>query len=574
MAVLLVPETYASVAAAIAAASPGDTIQIGQTYRPPDVTPTTEVTVDNLTFSSDLNGRSIDYLVAAQGVTTITTTGTAPFYVYGNSGDNHITGGDGFNYLTDSYPIFTGSNAPTGDDTLDGGGGRDWLIVRNGVDVAFGGGGGDDRLLVDYRQSQTAVVMSPGLVSAGADRSVTYSGVELLIVYGGDANDSLIGGDGDDVLDGYAGDDTIEGGAGRDVLAGSDGDDLLIDGRGSDGMTGDAGNDTVDFSAAQATLLVNLERSKDDHGNIAGFAEVSSGIEVDALRNIENAIGGAFRDVMMGSSLANVLSGGGGDDQLFGRSGADTLHGDDGDDFLDGGTGDDQLFGGDGNDVFAASAGADVMHGDDGDDRYRVNDASDQVIEAAGGGDDLVFALADWTMGAGQRIELVAVQSGARGLAIGGNEFANRIYGDAGADTLSGAEGVDRLFGGSGADRLVGGIGADFLKGEAGADTFAFDAKPILGAERDRIADFVHGEDRIEIDASEFGGGLTAGATVTLVANAHPTAAGQSGPTFLYNTDTGNLSFDDDGQGGHAAVAFAVLLNGAALTADDFLIVG
>ena len=87
---------------------------------------------------------------------------------------------------------------------------------------------------------------------------------------------------------------------------------------------------------------------------------------------------------------------------------------------------------------------------------------------------------------------------------------------------------------------------------DAGADTFVFDAKPVSNAERDRIADFAPGQDKIEIDASEFGGGLVAGAEVNLVASDRPTSAGQKGPTFLYDTDTGNLSYDDDGQGGHA----------------------
>ncbi len=485
-----------------------------------------------------------------------------------------MIGGDGYNYFQDSYHNLTRPDItePTGDDTLDGGGGDDFLIVKDGVDVAIGGDGDGDRLMVDYRQETRSVTLSPGFVNAGADRSVTYSGIEKLTVYAGSARDHLVGGDSEDVLDGADNADTLAGGVGNDTVVGGGGDDLLIDGLGNDALLGLAGTDTADFSAAGATLNIDLA-TRMDGSNVVGDAVVGRGIETNSLWDLENVIGGAFHDVVRGRSVANVLSGEGGGDQLFGEGGADTLYGGADDDTLNGGAGDDHLFGGAGNDVFAASAGADVMDGGGGDDRFLVDDASDEVIETAGGGKDVVFALGDWTMGAGQRIELVTVQSGAGGLALGGNELANRIYGDSGADTLSGGAGVDRLIGAGGADRLVGGDGADFLRGDAGADIFVFDAKPVSTAERDRIADFAPGQDQIEIDASEFGGGLVAGAEVNLVASDRPTSAGQKGPTFLYDTDTGNLSYDDDGQGGHAAVTFAVLLKASALTSDDFLIV-
>ena len=42
---------------------------------------------------------------------------------------------------------------------------------------------------------------------------------------------------------------------------------------------------------------------------------------------------------------------------------------------------------------------------------------------------------------------------------------------------------------------------------------------------------------------------------------------------FLYDTDDGGLAWDDDGTGANAPVTIAILLNQAALSAADFLIV-
>ncbi len=79
MAVLQVPETYATIAEAIAAASPGDTIQIAPEYSSPDGPTAIRVTVDNLTFSGDLNDYPVDDLYLAPQGMTITTSGMRPF---------------------------------------------------------------------------------------------------------------------------------------------------------------------------------------------------------------------------------------------------------------------------------------------------------------------------------------------------------------------------------------------------------------------------------------------------------------------------------------------------------------
>lgn len=81
----------------------------------------------------------------------------------------------------------------------------------------------------------------------------------------------------------------------------------------------------------------------------------------------------------------------------------------------------------------------------------------------------------------------------------GGND---RVYGGAGNDQLYGAAGRNSVFGGTGQDRLISSTGTDQLTGGAGNDVFAF-IPGLVGQpiDRDLIADFVKGVDRIDLRA-------------------------------------------------------------------------
>ena len=50
-------------------------------------------------------------------------------------------------------------------------------------------------------------------------------------------------------------------------------------------------------------------------------------------------------------------------------------------------------------------------------------------------------------------------------------------------------------------------------------------------------------------------------------------AATNADQHIIYNSTTGVLSYDADGKGGSAAIAFAQLTKGQALAASDFLVV-
>jgi len=90
---------------------------------------------------------------------------------------------------------------------------------------------------------------------------------------------------------------------------------------------------------------------------------------------------------------------------------------------------------------------------------------------------------------------------------------ADQVRGFAGNDTILGQGGNDTLMGDAGNDLLTGGLGKDLLSGNSGADRFIFTATNQTGntgATADRITDFTHGTDRIDlsaIDASTIGSG-------------------------------------------------------------------
>ena len=231
------------------------------------------------------------------------------------------------------------------------------------------------------------------------------------------------------------------------------------------------------------------------------------------------------------------------------------LRGDGRDIRLFGGAGDDTLTGGAGNDTLNGEGGVNIMRGGAGDDTYFVNNAADQVIEAVGNGLDTVAASVSYALLAGSEIETLQTQSatGTTAINLTGNGFAQRIVGNAGANVIDG---------GGGNDTLVGG---------AGADTFVFD-NPLNAATNDpTITDFTVGTDKFQLAQSVFTA-LPTGAlpAADFVVGAAATTANQH---ILYNSGTGALSYDADGNGADAAVQFATISKNLALTSSSFTVV-
>lgn len=255
----------------------------------------------------------------------------------GSAGDDILTGTAKDDTLSGDAgnDVLSGG---AGDDTLNGGDGDDILNGGAGNDKLNGGAGID---LADYRGASAGVVVHLGLsVSSGAD--------------------------GNDVLTSIEG---VLGSAFGDTLTGGAGDDLLNGGAGDDGLTGGEGRDTADYHSASGAVSVNLAQ---------GVASGADGR--DTLASIENVIGSAYADTLVGGKGGGTLSGLGGDDRLSAGADGGILLGGDGNDVLvslsgasntlDGGAGDDVITGGNGGDRLIGGAGNDTLDGGVNNNQY------------------------------------------------------------------------------------------------------------------------------------------------------------------------------------------------------------
>ncbi len=386
------------------------------------------------------------------------------------------------------------------------------------------------------------------------------------------AGQSLVTGGGTVIENAYSGD-------GNDTLSGNSANNILNGGR---------GNDTVSYASDSAGVQLNLTT-----GAVTGTA---SGI--DALANIENAIGGSGDDDLTGSLEANTLTGGAGDDKLAGLGGNDVLDGGDGIDAVDysannagvtanlatgtatgvgvgtdsllniedflggngadfvvgstldntifGNGGNDYLQGRDGNDTLFGGVGEDVLLGQNDDDDLYGGGGNDQVFGQAGNdtldggdGDDIVSGgLGNDTISGGAGIDIV--------LGGGGDDVMNGNDGD---DTLSGGGGIDTLNGDAGNDLIVGAAGNDILNGGAGDDVLS-------GGNDDDTVNGDDGNDQVFGAAGNdiLDGGIgndtvSGGAGIDTVSggSGQDTVLGSAGNDTLYgNDDNDTLSGGDD----------------------------
>jgi serralysin len=158
----------------------------------------------------------------------------------------------------------------------------------------------------------------------------------------------------------------------------------------------------------------------------------------------------------------------------------------------------------------------------------------------------------------------------------GGNpaSLIENVIGGSGADRIVGNIAANRLLGGNGNDTISGGAGNDVFKGGGGADRFVFNTA--LGpANVEKIEDFKHDTDLIQLEDSVFakvGTSLSAG---EFYARAGITTAHDRDDRIIYNTKSGKLFYDADGNksGGVASVHFATLSTKPVLDHGDFVIV-
>jgi Ca2+-binding RTX toxin-like protein len=358
----------------------------------------------------DLTGVENRYVYGGGGNDTIgasSTTGSV--YLYGEGGDDQLTGGGADDTLeggigADVLQGGSGSDDVEGDaagdivrggadpdylyggagnDVLDGGPGNDYFYAESGPDGAdtwIGGDGQDDYLSFRDR-TENLTLDADGKADDGAAGEGDRVGTDIEQMEGGSGNDHLTGtaadnylygADGDDVLSGLGGNDYLQGGADDDTLHGGADEDSLYGGMGDDVVYGDAGGDGLNSE--------NVVDGNDEfHGGtgrdqisyyyrtakvwirIGGSAEGEL-VELDSIASdVENATGGGGNDYITGTNANNYL---------YGYAGADTILGGAGVDGVNGGIGGDDLTGGDGYDYVYGNEDNDVLHLTDGGSDY------------------------------------------------------------------------------------------------------------------------------------------------------------------------------------------------------------
>ncbi|MDQ6436865.1 calcium-binding protein [Mesorhizobium sp. LHD-90] len=342
--------------------------------------------------------------------------------------------------------------------------------------------------------------------------------------YIGDATaENVTGGAFADTFTGLGGNDALGGAAGNDKLFGGDGIDLLIGGLGADYLSGGTGRDTASYAQAVVAVRVNLADASLNAGEAKG----------DTFNSIENLEGSAFNDTLEGNASANHIEGGAGTDTLSGLAG------------------DDRLSGGDGNDTLRGGLGADYISGGAG------TDTASYKLATAG----VAVSLADPSLNAGE---------------AKGDTFSSieNLFGSDFNDTLAGNGASNAIQGGLGNDTIRGLGGNDKLTGNSGKDIFVFDTALNAAGNVDAIADFKAVDDTVNLENAVFKALTATGALAATAFSANTTGlAGDADDRIVYETDTGKLFYDADGNGAGAAIHFATLTGLPAIAAGDFQVV-
>ncbi|SDH36793.1 VCBS domain-containing protein [Variovorax sp. OV700] len=371
----------------------------------------------------------------------------------------------------------------------DGAGGTSTATATIDVRAVSSGNGAETIDLSTSGTYQASFIDGRG----GADNLTGGTGGDVFIGGSGSGADTLLGSSGNDLLIGGDGNDTLSGGAGNDVLRGGIGN--------GDTMDGGAGSeDLLDFSDGTLAVNFTLVQSAASTGIANGTAGLGNN---DTYQNIEGVIGTGLADTLTGSASNDIIRGGAGNDTLDGAGGAGDLL-----DFSDG------------------TAGL----------TFTLTQSSSTTsfnASAAGLGTDSY-----------KNFEGVI-----------GTTFADTITGSALNDQLRGGGGNDVINGLAGDDRIAGGTGADILTGGADNDTFVFDSAPNAV---DSVTDFnasgsAASGDLVELSLGTFTAlSTSSGSTLSAVEFASSDGGGAgdvvgAGVHVIYDSATGNLYYDADG---------------------------
>ena len=420
-----------------------------------------------------------EHIQLGNGGVTFVDAGVTELSITGGTGNDTITGTAGVDYLY-------------------GGAGNDTIVGGAGADILDGGTGTDT---VDYSASSAGVTVNFASVST----------------QGGDAAGDILSNF--ENVTGSAFNDTLTGDAGANVLTGGAGDDMLVgDGTGNMLINGSFEADHIAAGswAPSATLTGWTAASGDfetwNHLTVGGHTyiasdgvqsiELDSGMGVDSFYQDVQTVSGEQYSLSFDAAMradapstsgtievywnghqidsfdptstswathSYTVTGDGGLDRLtFSEVAADNdslgglidnvrLAGN-GNDTLDGGAGNDTLVGGAGNDILIGGTGNDVLIGGAGIDTADYSRTIDGVTV------NLNLSVAQDTVHAG-----ADTLSGIENLT--GSKYNDTLTGDSNDNVITGGLGNDVLTGGNGSDTFIYhvGDGNDAVAGGAGA---------------------------------------------------------------------------------------------------------
>ena len=455
---------------------------------------------------------------------------------------------------------------------LDGGIGTDTLV----------GGLGNDSYIVDTTGDIVMEKFNGGIDRVNSSVSYTLSGnVENLTLIGV-SNINGTGNSSANTIIGNTANNTLNGGTGADALIGGLGDDNYVVDNIGDSVTESFGEGTDKVSSNLAYILP---------GNVENLT-LTGTLAI-------NGTGNDLANILLGNSAANQLDGGAGADVLKGAAGNDTYLVDNAGDIITetlnagndignssvtytlsnnvenltltgtsaiDGTGNslsNLIIGNMAANTLNGGTGADILVGGLSNDAYTVDNVGDIITEYLDEGVDKVNTSVSYTLPA--HVENLTL-TGTAAIHGTGNDLANMIVGNTANNQLNGEAGNDTINGGADNNTLTGGTGKDYFQFKT--------ADHITAGRIDTITDFSVIDDTIKLDKTVF--------TVFTNPVPSPIAAGQliigsqaldSNDFIIYNSGTGALLYDADGSGSDAAVQFAVVSIGLAMTNADFHVI-
>ena len=429
---------------------------------------------ENFGEGADTVNASVTFslLTAGLNVENMLLTGTAAINGTGNTLDNLITGNSAANTL----------NGGAGADTMTGGLGNDSYIIDNAGDVVVENPGeGTDAIFASVSYS---------LASAASVENITLTGTAAINATGDGGVNILTGNSGSNTLDGGAGADTMNGGAGNDTYVVDNSNDVVVDSSGNDTLAS-----SVNYTIANGSNIENLTITNAAAMTAVGNAGINI-ITVNDSGNDSTLDGGAGADTMAGGTgndsyiIDNVgdkvieLTGEGTDSVTISSAypsdvlvtftlsdnienmivlGTSNVN-------LTGNTIDNTITGNAGVNTLDGGAGADTLIGGGGNDIYVLDNPGDVIIEAGGGGTDLVRSAATVSIAAFANVENVTL-IGTAAVNATGNALVNVISGNNGDNTLDGGAGADTMNGGAGNDTFIVDNIGDVVNDAAGRNT-------------------------------------------------------------------------------------------------------